>query len=371
MTVLLFYGLKMKIGIISFSISNTSGAGRFAVNLSRGMRKIGMNVSLYTYHIDRDLSGYLSSEGISCFFYKTSLNFIDNYRMISDSRKVLSCISKLINLDQFCDVYIVLSDKMIGTSQFKNNNVWVYISQGDMLFLFFNRAFTSLHFPFSSIFSLQLSKRFAKHQIFSKKYDLILGNSNFTSELMSFFYDTSVEGVVYPPVDTERFRPIRNEASEGKYVLVLLRSTAESNFKLVERLAQTINVHVVGEVQIKGAMNLGKIKDEDLIKEYSNALFTLNPNLQEYFGYSIAESLACGTPVLAFNHGGARDQIIDGFNGWLSTSEENLMEKARNIYDTGYDPSMRYNARESSYNFTIDTTVNKLTTYLATLGLKS
>jgi glycosyltransferase involved in cell wall biosynthesis len=361
----------MKIGIVSFSISKTSGAGRFAINLLRGMQKNGITVSLYTYHIDRDLLGYLSSEGISCFFCKTNLNSIDRYRMISDSRKVLSCISKLINLDEFCDTYIVLSDKIIGMSKFRNNNTWVYISQGDMLFLFFNQTFTSLHFPFSNIFSLQLSRRFAKHQSFSKKYDLILANSNFTSELMSFFFDTNVEGVVYPPVDTERFSPVIDDTTKEKYVLVLLKSSAEPSFRFVEQLARSIKVHVVGEAQINGAINLGNIKDEDLIKEYSNALFTLNPNLQEYFGYSIAESLACGTPVMAFNHGGARDQIVDGFNGWLFTSERGLIEKAKKIYATGYDPSMRYNSRESSYNFTIDASVNKLTTYLATLRMKS
>lgn len=361
----------MKVGIISFSVSHTSGAGRFAINLGMGLIKKGIDVSIYTYHIDVNLVNFFSSVGISCFFNKTVLSKLDKYRMINDSGKVALSLRKHIYSDVECDVYVVLNDKIIGISKYRNEKIWIYISQGDMLFLFFNKAFNDLHFPFSRVFSLQLAKRFTRHQNFAKNYDLVLANSNFTSELMSFMLDVSVAGVVYPPVDTCKFYPCKDNNLQEKYVVTLLRSEAEPSFKIVEKLAKTINIHVVGEVKVPGAVNLGKISDTDLIREYSNALFTLNPNLQEYFGYSIAESLACGTPVMAFNHGGAKDQIIDTFNGWLFVSKELLIRNAIDVFQNGYNQQIRKNARESSINFNKEMSADSLCHYISMLNPKN
>ncbi len=41
------------------------------------------------------------------------------------------------------------------------------------------------------------------------------------------------------------------------------------------------------------------------------------PSLQEAFGQTALESMACGTPVVGFNVGGIREVVLDGVTGLL------------------------------------------------------
>ena len=64
---------------------------------------------------------------------------------------------------------------------------------------------------------------------------------------------------------------------------------------------------------------LGTIKDVDaLSKLYAMADVFVNPTIQETFGKTTAEAMACGTPVVAYN-GTATPELIgkDGSCGYL------------------------------------------------------
>lgn len=64
---------------------------------------------------------------------------------------------------------------------------------------------------------------------------------------------------------------------------------------------------------------LGTIQDEKKLAEWYNmADVFAAPSLQEAFGYTVCEALACGTPVTAFEAGGMLDQIVHKENGYLS-----------------------------------------------------
>ena len=41
---------------------------------------------------------------------------------------------------------------------------------------------------------------------------------------------------------------------------------------------------IVGETKVNGAITLGRISDENLVDAYSNALVTIGPSKQEFFG---------------------------------------------------------------------------------------
>lgn len=74
---------------------------------------------------------------------------------------------------------------------------------------------------------------------------------------------------------------------------------------------------------------LGTIGDENELAEWYNiADVFVAPSLQEGFGYTVCEALACGTPVTAFAIGGMLDQIVHKENGYLARlyDEKDLAE---------------------------------------------
>ena len=64
---------------------------------------------------------------------------------------------------------------------------------------------------------------------------------------------------------------------------------------------------------------MGYIKSEFIMAElYNLADVYVSPSLQESIGFTVCESLACGTPVVAFPVGGLVEQIEHQKNGYLA-----------------------------------------------------
>ncbi len=88
-----------------------------------------------------------------------------------------------------------------------------------------------------------------------------------------------------------------------KYAVVVFGNTKEIHFTNTE-------MHVTG---------MGMIGEEDKLAEiYNCADVFAAPSMQESFGYTVCEALACGVPVAGFDIGGMRDQIAHGVNGYLA-----------------------------------------------------
>jgi len=77
---------------------------------------------------------------------------------------------------------------------------------------------------------------------------------------------------------------------------------------------------------------LGKLSDDLSLRiAYSVADCMVVPSLQEAFGQTASESLACGTPVVAFGHSGLLDIVDHQVNGYLAKpfSPEDLAQGIR------------------------------------------
>ena len=66
-----------------------------------------------------------------------------------------------------------------------------------------------------------------------------------------------------------------------------------------------------------------EIKREDKVDLYKGALCTLYPiHWEEPFGLVMAESMACGTPVIAYNYGSVPEIIKDGITGFIVDADD-------------------------------------------------
>ncbi|MDN3579617.1 glycosyltransferase [Mucilaginibacter flavus] len=120
------------------------------------------------------------------------------------------------------------------------------------------------------------------------------------------------------------FMPSRKDLHKGTQYLL------ESMELLKQRLgvdADKIELVVFGNRGTEGVPDfpfktsfLGTINnDEQLALHYAAADAFLIPSLEDNLPYTVMESLACGTPVIAFTTGGIPDMVQHEYNGYLAT----------------------------------------------------
>lgn len=61
----------------------------------------------------------------------------------------------------------------------------------------------------------------------------------------------------------------------------------------------------------------GRIPQSEAPYYYAMSDIVVVPSLQEGFGLTVSEAMACGKPVIGTKVGGIPDQLIDGYNGFL------------------------------------------------------
>ena len=156
------------------------------------------------------------------------------------------------------------------------------------------------------------------------------------------------------PIDTNQFKSIDKEVArdilnlpqDKRLVLfgaINATGDARKGFKELSSAIQLIDndnveLFVFGSSTPKESQNfnrnvhyLGHIYDDVTLRiVYSAADVMVVPSLQENLSNTIMESMACGTPVVAFDIGGNRDLIDHQINGYLSKPYDS-MDLARGI----------------------------------------
>lgn len=96
-------------------------------------------------------------------------------------------------------------------------------------------------------------------------------------------------------------------------------------------------------------VSVGSISNDDkLVALYSLADVFVAPSLQENLSNAVMESLACGTPVAAFNIGGMQDLICNGETGCLvDPFDEKMLSEAIQILAMKKD-NFTYKCREKA-----------------------
>ncbi len=89
---------------------------------------------------------------------------------------------------------------------------------------------------------------------------------------------------------------------------------------------------VFPHIDDKQTTYIGSVGPEQRDQLLGNAFALLHPiNFAEPFGLSVVESLACGTPVIAFNKGSMPEIVLQGKTGYLVTTVEEAVEAVQRV----------------------------------------
>lgn len=136
-------------------------------------------------------------------------------------------------------------------------------------------------------------------------------------------------------VDVRRFHPGADDAAptaRSMRLLLVGNRTRRKGFDLLPALAAQLGpgfeLRCTGGLRADrreappGVCMLGRLAEDDLIREYQQCDAVVSLSRYEGFGYSALEGMACGKPVIAFRTSGIAEVIDDPSTGFLVTCED-------------------------------------------------
>jgi glycosyltransferase involved in cell wall biosynthesis len=358
--------MDLRVAFLGFYYGPGGGIARATVNLARGLRLANADVGIFALSMHPQWRSLAEEGGVDVVAPREgTIGKLDYLRLMYDfDYKLARGLDSLLrNSGATFDVYVVSDDAALSFARFKGDRRLILWTHGEISLLLINSAWART--PARRLASVLFPRVLAEHRRLSRGFDLIIANSRLAKEIAQFTYERVPSGIVYLPVDTEMFRPVKDPS--GDYALAVGRPFGEAGEALLARLARKVPLVTVGGLRVPGARSLGYIQSsEELARIYANAKLVLHTGLGEYFGYSVAESLACGTPAVAYDVGGPSEMIESGRNGWLVTTEGEYEGVVARVFEEGYGPEVRESARASALRFSIDNVTREFLRILKT-----
>lgn len=140
--------------------------------------------------------------------------------------------------------------------------------------------------------------------------------SKFGRELMISAFDIYPK-VSYLGVDTSLFK--KTNIKKKKQVLFIGQKLAMNGYEEALKAVEAVPKDIRPELKVVSISKNKKkrLSDKDMVKLYNESLVTLSLSNYDTFGLVPLESLACGTPVIAFDVAGYRETMIDKKTGYL------------------------------------------------------
>lgn len=179
------------------------------------------------------------------------------------------------------------------------------------------------------------------------RVDLFIANSKTVQDRISKFYQKESH-IIYPPVELHKFTP--KKQSGGDYFLAGGRLVPYKRFDLTvkafNRLGMPLKIFGTGPdmARLKKMAKsniefLGYVSDEERSELYRGARAFINPQVED-FGITPIESMASGTPVIAYGHSGVLETVIDGETGVFFYEQrwEEIADAVIRLKDDQFDP---------------------------------
>ena len=181
----------------------------------------------------------------------------------------------------------------------------------------------------------------------AQRVDHFVAISHTVQERIRRFYDREAT-VIFPPVDTTRFRPA---ARHEDYYLIVSRLVPYRRIDLAVRAFNQLGLplRIAGDGRDREALEalagptvtfLGRVPDADLPDLMARCRAYILPG-EEDFGIAPLQAQAAGRPVIAFGAGGALDTVVDGQTGTFfdQPTPESLVQAVRRFDPGQIDPA--------------------------------
>ncbi|HYH35914.1 MAG TPA: glycosyltransferase [Candidatus Saccharimonadales bacterium] len=166
-------------------------------------------------------------------------------------------------------------------------------------------------------------KRWDRHA--ARQPDYFIANSTHTQAMIKRYYKRDSE-VIFPPVEIDRFKLSGSTKPPLRHGFVVAgRQTPYKRFDLAVEACNELKVPlvVIGDgpdhkrlekLAGRSVTFLTNVNDQEIAEHFQSALGFIMPNMDD-FGIVAVEALAAGTPIIAYNRGGAQDYVIPGKTG--------------------------------------------------------
>ena len=232
---------------------------------------------------------------------------------------------------------------------------------------------------FKKVISMVLNSIRLWDRAAADRVDLFIANSKTVQKRITKYYRRDSE-VIYPPVETEKFKisDLSEQKDEDKYFLAGCRLAPYKRIDMVvsafKKLGHGYKLKIFGDgVDLERLKELaadsanieflGRVTEEEKARLFSEAQAFINPQ-EEDFGITVVESLASGRPVIAYRKGGATETIIEGKTGLFfdEQTDESLLEAVKSFKAEDFSPE---EIRDQALKFSVANFEDKIRKFIA------
>ena len=215
-------------------------------------------------------------------------------------------------------------------------------------------------------------RKWDKHA--AKQPDYYIANSEHIKDMIKKYYRRD-SVVIHPPVDIERFKLTGKEDLRHGFVIAG-RQTPYKRFDLAIEACEELKIPliVIGDgpdhkrlekLAGRSTTFLTNVNDQEIAGHFQSSLGFIIPGMED-FGIVGVEAMAAGTPIIAYNRGGALDYVTDGKTGLFFDKQtvKGLSEALERAASKNFDYSAIADAAKefsaASFSKKIQTYINEI-----------